>query len=136
MLVAVAPILLLLASSGAPPAPAAEVATIVTADDGTAVHVYEYRPSGRTRGLPLLMFHQAGGDARGELGPIARQLAAEGRRVFTADLRSGGNRFGGTNLTAAGYKGPQQGYCHVYPDLEAALAHVRKITRKRAVVAG
>lgn len=136
MPLAVAPILLLLASGGASPAPAAEVATVVTAADGTAVHVYEYRPSSRSRGLPLLMFHQAGGDARGELGPIARRLAAEGRRVFTADLRSGGSRFGGTNLTAAGYKGPQQGYCHVYPDLEAALDHVRKKTGKRAIVAG
>lgn len=91
------------------------------ASDGTVVSLYDYHPKAPGPATPVLMFHQAGGDARGELGPIAEKLASAGRRVFTADLRSGGSRFGGINQTAAEYKGPEPSYCAVYPDLVAAL---------------
>lgn len=107
-------------SSAASAAEPSETLTALAAD-GTVVSIYDYRPPKKAAVTPVLMFHQAGGDARGELGPIAEKLTAQGRRVFTADLRSGGDRFGGTNATAAAYKGPAVGYCDVYPDLVAAL---------------
>lgn len=94
------------------------------ASDGTVVSLYDYHPKAPGPATAVLMFHQAGGDARGELGPIAEKLASAGRRVFTADLRSGGSRFGGVNQTAADYKGPEPSYCAVYPDLAAALDKV------------
>lgn len=127
---------LALAPVGAPQAGRAEKHRTVTASDGVVVHLYEYAPTGPEKGAPVLMFHQAGGDARGELGPVARRLANEGRRVFAADLRSGGDRFGAINATAAGYKAAQPGYCHVMPDLEAALDAMWRETGRRAVVVG
>ena len=120
------------AAQAAPPQPRTHV---VVAADGTKVHVYEYAPGGAARGLPVLMFHQAMGDARGELGPMASRLAREGRRVFTADLRSGGSRFGGTNATAAAFA-QDPGYCAAYPDLVAAVNFVSRAAGSKVIVTG
>lgn len=73
----------------------------------------------------VLLFHQAGGDARGEYGPIAGRLVASGYNVLAIDQRNGGERFGGVNRTLAGLDGEDYDYCAVYPDLEAALAFAR-----------
>lgn len=74
----------------------------------------------------ILLFHQAGGDARGEYSGIAARLVDVGYNVLAVDQRSGGDRFGGTNRTVAELQGQEFGYCDVYPDLEAALRFVRE----------
>ncbi len=100
-------------------APPAAVHT--TSADGTTVYGDHYRPA--WSGSPtVVLFHQAGGDARGEYTDIARRLVAEGYEVFAWDARAGGERFGQTNRTAAALAAETQpGYCDAYPDLEAAL---------------
>ena len=78
--------------------------------------------SAKGKAAPLiLLFHQGGGDARGEYGPIIPRLLREGFNVLAVDLRQGGNKFGGTNRTIAPLK-KEATYCEAYPDLEAALA--------------
>lgn len=105
---------------------------VVTAPDGTPVHMYEYAAAKADSGrLPILMFHQGNGDARGELDGIARRLSADGHRVFTTDLRSGGPR----NATAAHFP-TRQTFCQAYPDLEAALSHVRSATGAKPILVG
>lgn len=74
----------------------------------------------------ILLFHQAGGDARGEYSGIAARLVDVGYNVLAVDQRSGGDRFGGTNRTVAELQGREFAYCDVYPDLEAALSFVRE----------
>lgn len=74
----------------------------------------------------ILLFHQAGSDARGEYAGIAARLVAAGYNVLAVDQRSGGDRLGGTNRTVAGLNGEEFGYCDVYPDLEAAVIFVRE----------
>lgn len=80
--------------------------------------------SGKTAPI-ILLFHQAGGDARGEYLRIAIRLLDEGYNVMAIDQRSGGDRFGGVNRTMAALDNPELGYCEVYPDLEAALVYAR-----------
>jgi dienelactone hydrolase len=92
------------------------------AADGVAVHGDLYRPAGAPRGV-LLLFHQAG-SSRLEYTPIAPRLAALGWVALAVDQRSGGDLFGGRNLTAAGVRG-DPGYMAALPDLEAALAYAR-----------
>lgn len=115
----------------------------VRAADGTAVYVYEYPPTAAPRDAPLLMFHMAGGDARGELDEIARRLAGRGHRVFAADLRGGGSHFRERDPASANYiNQTSQAFaetpplCSAYADAEAALNHVRQTTGRRAIVTG
>jgi dienelactone hydrolase len=96
-------------------------AVVFTAADGIAVHGDLYRPAGRPRGV-LLLFHQAGSN-RTEYAPIAPQLAALGWAALAIDQRSGGDLFGGRNLTAEAVPGAS--YRAALPDLEAALAWAR-----------
>ena len=102
-------------------APPSEVR--VTTADGVEIVGDHYRPSAPASST-VVLFHQAGGDARGEYGSIARRLVAEGFEVFAWDARSGGDRFGQPNRTVAGLGSSVEGYCPAYPDLEAALEHV------------
>ena len=101
-------------------APATAVHT--TSADGTTVYGDHYRP-GWSGAPTVVLFHQAGGDARGEYSGIARRLLAEGYEVFAWDARAGGERFGQANRTAAAFASAetQPGFCDAYPDLEAAL---------------
>ena len=102
---------------------AAEPAPVTfRAADGVVVHGDLYRPAGAPRGV-LLLFHQAGAN-RLEYAPIAPRLAALGWVALAIDQRSGGDLFGGRNLTAAGVRG-DPGYMAALPDLEAALAFAR-----------
>ena len=119
------------------PTPAADpIRHVAISRDQVRVHIYEFPSGGEPAGAPLLMFHQAEADARGEFGPIAERLAALGRPVFAADLRLGGGRFGSENLTSSGYAGEAGGYCDAYPDLEAALDHVHRRTNRRVILVG
>lgn len=83
----------------------------------------------------ILLFHQGGGDARGEYGPLVGTLLESGYHAFAIDQRRGGTRLGGTNRTAAALGPVSIRYCEAYPDLEAALSYVDALglTGKRVV---
>jgi len=111
---------------------AAPEAVTFRAADGVVVHGDLYRPSAAPHGV-LLLFHQAGAN-RLEYAPIAPKLAALGWLALAIDQRSGGDLFGGRNLTAAGVRGDPD-YLAALPDLEAALAfaHARWPAQRPAV---
>jgi dienelactone hydrolase len=93
--------------------------------DGVQVYGDIYRSADGDNAPVILLFHQAGGDARGEYTNIAIRLMENGYNVLAIDQRVGGDRFGGGNRTMAGLDGQEFGYCDVYPDLEAALNYMR-----------
>ena len=71
---------------------------------------------------PLIhLFHQAGSNGRGEYAPLIGWLNENGFRVIAWDQRSGGDRFGASNRTAANIGKQADGFCDAYPDIEAAL---------------
>ena len=94
--------------------------------DGVRVFGDVYQSAAGKSAPIVLLFHQAGGDARGEYQQIAIRLLDQGYNVIAIDQRSGGDRFGGVNRTVAALDHAEFGYCDVYPDLEAALVHARK----------
>lgn len=103
--------------------PPREVAMETT--DGVTVHGDLYTAS-EDRAAPLvLLFHQGGGDARGEYGPLVPRLLERGYHALAIDQRRGGERLGGTNRTVAGLGAAAYTYCDAAPDLDAALAFVR-----------
>jgi len=70
----------------------------------------------------IFLFHQAGGDARGEYEAIVPVLVERGYIVFAIDQRSGGSRFGQTNRTVEKIgETVKYSYCDAYADLVAAL---------------
>ena len=112
------------AAAGAPPTPSAEISAVTS--DGITIHGDVYM-AGDSKAAPLiLLFHQAGGDSRGEYGPIIPRLLEHGYNVMGMDQRVGGSRFGGSNRTVAGLDHEADGYCAAYPDLEAALKLARQ----------
>lgn len=74
----------------------------------------------------ILLFHQAGSNARGEYGLIIPKLLAQGYNVLAVDLVRGGTRFGSSNRTLERMsQSPDQfTFCDVYPNLEAALDYL------------
>jgi alpha-beta hydrolase superfamily lysophospholipase len=89
------------------------------------VNVYGDLYATDDRGAPIvLLFHQAGSNARAEYGSIVPRLIERGYSVLAVDQRSGGTRLGGVNRTASALGGGSPSYCDAYPDLEAALAFV------------
>jgi pimeloyl-ACP methyl ester carboxylesterase len=99
-----------------------EEVTFVAAD-GIVVFADRYHPPAESDrdGATIILFHQAGGDARGEYASIVPRLLQSGYDVLAVDQRAGGDRFGGVNRTVAELD-REYGYCEAYPDLEAALA--------------
>ena len=95
------------------------------AADGVRVFGDIYRSAEGQSAPTILLFHQAGGDARGEYTNIAIRLMENGYNVLAIDQRSGGDQFGGVNRTMAGLERQDYGYCEAYPDLEAALGFAR-----------
>ncbi len=92
-----------------------------TSSDGVELFGDHFRPAAPASPT-VILFHQAGGDARGEY--IARRLFHEGFEVFAWDARGGGDRFASPNRTLANWHGPEEeGYCYPYPDVVAALHH-------------
>lgn len=71
----------------------------------------------------ILLFHQGGGDGRGEYAPILPRLLAEGYDALIIDQRSGGNLFGGVNRTVAELEEEGE-YCDAAPEIEGALDFV------------
>ncbi|HJQ39309.1 MAG TPA: alpha/beta fold hydrolase [Thermoanaerobaculia bacterium] len=84
----------------------------------------------------VLLFHQGGGDVRGEYGPLIPWLLESGFDVVAVDQRLGGDRFGGTNRTAARVAEKQYSYCDAYHDVEAALDFSRKTFGVKPIVWG
>jgi pimeloyl-ACP methyl ester carboxylesterase len=94
--------------------------------DGVTLYgdVYE---SSKGKSAPLVMlFHQGGGDVRGEYASHIPKLLKKGYNVIAVDLRTGGDRFGSVNRTVANLKNKKYGYCDAYPDLAATLNFARK----------
>jgi alpha-beta hydrolase superfamily lysophospholipase len=98
----------------------------LTTEDGIKIWGDIYlTPKGKK--VPLIMlFHQGGGDARGEYAPIVPRLLRQGFNVIAIDLRKGGNRFESANRTVENLKGQEFSYCDAYKDLEATLRYVKK----------
>lgn len=93
------------------------------ASDGITVYGDVYTAPDVTMSAPLIiLFHQGGGDSRGEYLPLVSRLVGEGYNLLAIDQRRGGDRFGGINRTLQGVGDTEFSYCEVYPDLEAALA--------------
>jgi pimeloyl-ACP methyl ester carboxylesterase len=105
-------------------------------DDGITVYGEIYRAADTPMSAPvILLFHQGGGDTRGEYSPLVSRLMDQGYNLLAIDQRRGGDRFGGVNRTLAGVGDTEYTYCDVYPDLEAALAFAAQygFTGKTAV---
>lgn len=94
-------------------------------DDGVSVFAELTHAADRGPEAPIvILFHQAGGDGRGEYSPIVPRLHAAGYHTLLVDQRVGGDRFGGVNRTLAERGETDEGYCDAYPDLVAALDFV------------
>lgn len=94
--------------------------------DGVTVYGDLYRSPNQATSAPLiLLFHQGGGDARGEYEPIVGRLLDAGYHALAIDQRLGGERFGQQNRTVATLQQSYESYCDAYPDLVAALQFVR-----------
>jgi dienelactone hydrolase len=111
-------------SSIAGNAPVSRAVSFETSDDIT-IHGDIFTVRENKSDPIILLFHQAGGDARGEYGPIIGPLLDHGYNVLSIDQRVGGERFGGINRTVAGLDGKTYSYCEVLPDLKASLAWVK-----------
>jgi alpha-beta hydrolase superfamily lysophospholipase len=95
--------------------------------DGVTVFGDLYRATGKGDDAPLiLLFHQGGGDARGEYLPLVDRLLGAGYHALAIDQRRGGDRFGSVNRTASAFGDQDISYCDAYPDLEAALSFADK----------
>lgn len=109
----------------------------ITTDDGVVLAAYEYAPSASGDGGYVLLFHQGGGNALGEYGPIVPRLTAEGYRVLAVDLRSGGDLFDESNQTVERLGNAEDDYCAGLQDLEAALRYaVAQRPDRRPIVWG
>lgn len=84
--------------------------------------IYE-SPKGKNAPF-IMLFHQGGGDVRGEYSTIVPKLLESGYNVFATDTRQGGDRFG-TNRTMSGVK-KEFTYCDAYQDLESALEYAKE----------
>ena len=94
--------------------------------DGVVLYADIYESS-KGKSAPLIMlFHQGGGDARGEYKPLIPRLQKENYNVIAVDLRTGGNRFGSENRTVAKLNGKRYSYCDAYSDLEATLDYAKR----------
>lgn len=69
----------------------------------------------------IMLFHQAGSNAKGEYDSIAKVLYKKGYNVLAIDQRSGGQLYGSYNRTIAGFKANSYTYCDVYSDMEATI---------------
>lgn len=96
------------------------------AADGVQVYGDLYASKAGKQAPIILLFHQAGSDARGEYTGIATRLQEHGYNVLAIDQRSGGTRFGGVNRTMQGLERQDYGYCEAYPDLQAAIEYARR----------
>lgn len=108
---------------------------VLTTTDGVSVYG-DFHSAGSDMTAPvILLFHQGGGDARGEYGPIVGRLNDGGYHVLKIDQRRGGDVFGGVNRTVKELGDEEYGYCDAYPDLEAALGKISDLGLEGPVTA-
>jgi alpha-beta hydrolase superfamily lysophospholipase len=94
--------------------------------DGVQVYGYQHFADLPAKSPLVLLFHQAGSNAAGEYGSLIPWLNNSGFRVISWDARAGGKYYGGSNQTLATLPaGTPKQYCDAYPDLQAALDHVK-----------
>ncbi len=74
----------------------------------------------------IILFHQAGSNARAEYGSVIPELTKDGFNVLAIDQRQGGQLFGAFNRTVAEIPNNEFGFCDAYNDLEAALNYILK----------
>jgi dienelactone hydrolase len=79
-----------------------------------------YRAAGGAGGPTILLFHQAGGSARGEYRAITPRLVHEGYNVIASDIRGGGDRFGVANRVATPDPAAFS-YCEALAEMDAAV---------------
>ena len=72
----------------------------------------------------IVLFHQAGANARGEYEPIIPELSNLGLNILAVDQRTGGQIFGSCNRTMAQIPLNRYGYCDAYPEMEGALSYL------------
>ena len=101
------------------------------AADGVTVYASYAQAKAKSRGL-IVLFHQADA-SRAEYARIAPRLNAMGFATLAVDQRSGGNLFGGTNKTAAGF-GKSASYLDALPDLEASVTFARTNLKSNRVI--
>jgi dienelactone hydrolase len=87
--------------------------------DSLAVVADVHRGAAGRGGPTILLFHQGGGNARGEYRSITPRLLREGYHVVAADIRGGGDRFGSANR--AGPAPADFDYCDALPEVEAVV---------------
>jgi dienelactone hydrolase len=96
----------------------------ITASDGNTLFA-DLIQTKKDKTAPLvILFHQAGGSARGEYRTIAPRLIEEGYHVLATDQRSGSDQFGAPNRTVD-RAGTSTSYCEAYPDLIGTIAHAK-----------
>jgi pimeloyl-ACP methyl ester carboxylesterase len=93
-------------------------------EDGITIYGDVYDVGEDKENPMVLLFHQAGGNARAEYGAIIPVLLDQGYAVLAIDQRNGGSRLGGTNRTVEKLGEKKYGYCEAYPDLAGALDFV------------
>ena len=127
-------LLLALTACQSAPTPPRQQEVSFAASDG--VTVYADTHVGNRRNPILILFHQGGGDARGEYGSLIPWLLEQGYNVMAVDARMGGDRFGGKNRTAAAVPAGKFTYCDAYRDVEAAVRYAREQFRAKPVIWG
>ena len=111
----------------------AQKAVSFEASDGAEVFANLYA-AGDTSKPIVLLFHQADYNKE-EYAGIAPRLVEAGFNALAVDQRSGGNAYGGENLTVNAL-GKSTGYLEALPDLEAALIWVKDKGYKTILVWG
>lgn len=108
-----------------PATPAGQTPQEVTfgASDGVVLYADLHLAEAGKAAPLLLLFHQGGGNARAEYGPMMPRLVGQGYSVLAVDQRSGGDALGGVNRTVAAMAEAEYSYCDAYLDLEAALGY-------------
>ena len=97
----------------------------IKAADGLSVHGDLYLVDANRQASLVILFHQAGSNARGEYAAIVPRLVAAGYSVLAVDQRSGGSHFGSENRTVAGLPEDErkQEYCAAWPDVVATVRY-------------
>jgi dienelactone hydrolase len=101
--------------------------------DGVQVFA-EFYSTGDTAKPIVLLFHQADYNKE-EYSEIAPRLVEAGFNALAVDQRSGGNSYGGENLTVKTL-GKSTGYLEALPDLEAALTWAKENGYQTIIVWG
>lgn len=105
------------------------------AEDGVTIYADWYK--GKSEGAAVvILFHQAGGSARGEYPYIIKRLTELGLSVLAVDQRSGGTRFGPSNRTVDALERKDYGYCDAWPDFQASVLAARERSKGEILIWG